>query len=168
MNIIFLIDALSTFEVANLMSLHKMTSRKWHIQAACATHGEGIFEAMKELSSMVKENKKKTRWSLFIQIYGLWQAHFKQHYLGESWITAPLVRFSWFHVYENIFWYLTDIKASMVSLNCNLLIVCKNEELLIRIDVLWILRTERWRRLSLHSRHFVTFHYLFVCIYIWW
>ncbi|XP_052689351.1 uncharacterized protein LOC128167593 [Crassostrea angulata] len=54
-------NALSTFEVANLMSLHKMTSRKWHIQAACATHGEGIFEAMKELSSMVKENKKKTR-----------------------------------------------------------------------------------------------------------
>lgn len=52
-------NALSTSEVADLMSLHKLTSRKWHIQAACATKGEGIFEAMKELSSMIKENKKR-------------------------------------------------------------------------------------------------------------
>jgi ADP-ribosylation factor protein 1 len=40
------------------MCLHKLTSRKWFIQSACATTGEGIYEAMKELSSMVKEYKK--------------------------------------------------------------------------------------------------------------
>lgn len=57
----FSIDALSTSKVADLMSLHKLTSRKWYIQAACATTGEGIFEAMKELSSMVKEYKKGMR-----------------------------------------------------------------------------------------------------------
>lgn len=54
-------NALSTSKVADLMSLHKLTSRKWYIQAACATTGEGIFEAMKELSSMGKEYKKGMR-----------------------------------------------------------------------------------------------------------
>lgn len=54
-------NGLSTSKVADLMSLHKLTSRKWHIQAACAKTGEGIFEAMKELSSMVKEYKKEMR-----------------------------------------------------------------------------------------------------------
>ena len=54
-------DALSTSKVADLMCLHKLNSRKWHIQAACATTGEGIFEAMNELSSLVKEFKKEIR-----------------------------------------------------------------------------------------------------------
>eukprot|EP00105_Crassostrea_gigas_P022224 XP_011441665.1 PREDICTED: uncharacterized protein LOC105338306 [Crassostrea gigas] len=60
-------NALSTSKVADLMSLHKLTSRKWYIQAACATTGEGIFEAMKELSSMVKEYKKGMRYK-FMEI----------------------------------------------------------------------------------------------------
>ncbi|XP_022315497.2 uncharacterized protein LOC111119544 [Crassostrea virginica] len=54
-------NALSTSKVADLMCLHKLNSRKWHIQAACATTGEGIFEAMNELSSLVKEFKKEIR-----------------------------------------------------------------------------------------------------------
>ena len=43
------------------MCLQKLNSRKWYIQAACATTGEGIFEAMNELSSLVKEFKKEIR-----------------------------------------------------------------------------------------------------------
>ncbi|XP_022315496.2 uncharacterized protein LOC111119543 [Crassostrea virginica] len=53
-------NALSTSKVADLMCLHKLKSRKWYIQAACGTTGEGLFEAMNELSSLVKEFKKDT------------------------------------------------------------------------------------------------------------
>ncbi|XP_062587609.1 uncharacterized protein LOC134249255 [Saccostrea cucullata] len=51
-------NALSTSQVAEMMCLHKLTSRKWYIQSACATTGEGIFDSMQELSAMVKEYKK--------------------------------------------------------------------------------------------------------------
>lgn len=54
-------DALKPSEVADLMTLHKLTSRKWYIQAACAKTGEGLFEAMREMSKMVKEFKAKSR-----------------------------------------------------------------------------------------------------------
>ncbi|XP_048758886.1 uncharacterized protein LOC125668619 isoform X1 [Ostrea edulis] len=53
-------NALSTSEVANLMWLHKLTSRQWFIQSTCAMTGVGVYEAMQELSSMVKEYLKKT------------------------------------------------------------------------------------------------------------
>ncbi|XP_048758892.1 uncharacterized protein LOC125668621 [Ostrea edulis] len=49
--------AMKPSEVADLMDLHKMTSRKWFIQAACATTGEGIYEAMGEMANMVKDHK---------------------------------------------------------------------------------------------------------------
>ncbi|XP_061181637.1 uncharacterized protein LOC133190170 [Saccostrea echinata] len=51
-------NALNTSQVAEMMCLHKITSRKWFIQSACATTGEGIYEAMQELSTMVKDYKK--------------------------------------------------------------------------------------------------------------
>ncbi|XP_011457178.3 uncharacterized protein [Magallana gigas] len=53
-------NALKPSEVADLMTLHKLTSRKWYIQAACATTGEGIFEAMSEMANMVKEYQSKS------------------------------------------------------------------------------------------------------------
>lgn len=53
-------DALKPSEIADLMTLHKLTSRKWYIQAACATTGEGIFEAMSEMANMVKEYQSKS------------------------------------------------------------------------------------------------------------
>lgn len=51
--------ALSCAEVAKRLALDqlKMTKNKWFIQAACAVTGEGIYEAMKEMSDMVKENR---------------------------------------------------------------------------------------------------------------
>ena len=60
------------------MCLHKLTSRKWFIQSACATTGEGIYEAMKELSSMVKEYKKGRKWNQSSSVFGgshQWSAH---------------------------------------------------------------------------------------------
>lgn len=53
-------NALKPSEVADLMTLRKLTSRKWYIQAACATTGEGIFEAMSEMANMVKEYQAKS------------------------------------------------------------------------------------------------------------
>ena len=43
------------------LTLHKMSNRKWHIQGACATYGEGIYEALEQLSSMVKDFKRNQR-----------------------------------------------------------------------------------------------------------
>ncbi|XP_061181636.1 uncharacterized protein LOC133190169 [Saccostrea echinata] len=54
-------NARSTSEVAEMLCLHKLTSRKWFIQSACATTGEGIYEAMQELSTMVKDYKKSLK-----------------------------------------------------------------------------------------------------------
>ncbi|XP_062587604.1 uncharacterized protein LOC134249252 [Saccostrea cucullata] len=51
-------NAIRTPEMTEMMCLHKLTSRKWFIQSAVATTGEGIYESMKELSAMVKDFKK--------------------------------------------------------------------------------------------------------------
>ncbi|XP_061182282.1 uncharacterized protein LOC133190609 [Saccostrea echinata] len=59
-------NAVSTSEMAEMMRLHRLTTRKWFIQAACAITGEGIYESMKELSTMVKDFKKENSdiWSM--------------------------------------------------------------------------------------------------------
>ena len=41
-----------------MMNLQRMTNRKWYIQGACATNGDGIYEGMHQLAAMVKEFKK--------------------------------------------------------------------------------------------------------------
>nr|XP_022315499.1 ADP-ribosylation factor-like isoform X1 [Crassostrea virginica] len=50
-------NALKPSEVTDSMQLHKLTGRKWYIQAACATTGEGIFESMQKMAKMVKVYK---------------------------------------------------------------------------------------------------------------
>ncbi|XP_061182432.1 uncharacterized protein LOC133190756 [Saccostrea echinata] len=50
--------AMKTTEISNLMSLHKITSREWFIQATCAANGDGIYESMLKMDNMVKENKE--------------------------------------------------------------------------------------------------------------
>ncbi|XP_071164208.1 uncharacterized protein [Mytilus edulis] len=50
--------SMSPSEVADGLGLPKMTGRKWYIHGACATTGEGIFESMKEMANLVKNNKK--------------------------------------------------------------------------------------------------------------
>ena len=53
-------NALSCSELVQMLELNKLnaTRNKWFIQGACATRGEGLFEAMKSMSDMIKENKK--------------------------------------------------------------------------------------------------------------
>lgn len=54
-------NALGTSDVADLLCLHKLTSRKWFIQPACAIKGEGLHESISELATLVKEFKKVSR-----------------------------------------------------------------------------------------------------------
>ncbi|XP_065922333.1 ADP-ribosylation factor-like [Magallana gigas] len=54
-------DALSTSALTDLLCLHKLTSRKWCIQPACAINGEGLHESINELVTLVKEFKKVSR-----------------------------------------------------------------------------------------------------------
>jgi len=49
--------ALSSSEVADGLQLHKMTGRKWFVQATCAHTGEGLYEGIDELARYVKEFK---------------------------------------------------------------------------------------------------------------
>lgn len=49
---------MNTAEVADKLCLHKLTDRKWFVQGACATTGDGIYESMREMGNLVKEFKK--------------------------------------------------------------------------------------------------------------
>ncbi len=53
-------NALNCSELVQKLSLEKLykTKNKWFIQNASAINGEGIYEAMKQMSDMVKENTK--------------------------------------------------------------------------------------------------------------
>ena len=39
-------DAATSTEVAEAMGLHKMRTRQWYIQGACATTGDGLYEGL--------------------------------------------------------------------------------------------------------------------------
>jgi len=54
-------NAVSCSEMVQMFELDRLakTQNKWFIQGACATRGDGIFEAMKSMSDMVKENKRR-------------------------------------------------------------------------------------------------------------
>ena len=46
--------SLSCPEVADMLELTRLKHRKWHIQATCATRGDGLFEGLDWLSTNVK------------------------------------------------------------------------------------------------------------------
>lgn len=50
---------MKTDQIVEHFDLQNLRGRKWYIQAACAVNGEGIFEGMNQLASMVKEFKKE-------------------------------------------------------------------------------------------------------------
>ncbi len=55
-------SAASPSEVADSLGLSKIRTRKWHVQGTNATIGDGLVEAMQELSGLVKDfqsNKKR-------------------------------------------------------------------------------------------------------------
>lgn len=45
------------------LRLRKLLGHEWHVQACCATNGEGLVEGMEKLSEMVKQRRKNIpRW----------------------------------------------------------------------------------------------------------
>ncbi|XP_067939262.1 uncharacterized protein [Watersipora subatra] len=52
-------NAASCSEIAEALKLSKLTFRKWHVQATCATNGEGLYESMDILAAYTKEFKKR-------------------------------------------------------------------------------------------------------------
>ena len=55
---IFISGALNPSTIVEQLALNKLTGHEWFIQAACATTGEGIYEAMHQLATMVRKFKK--------------------------------------------------------------------------------------------------------------
>ena len=46
-------NAMSISEVTDKLGLHSLGSRKWYIQATCATSGDGLYEGLDWLSSVL-------------------------------------------------------------------------------------------------------------------
>eukprot|EP00027_Filamoeba_sp_ATCC50430_P001703 CAMPEP_0168556484 /NCGR_PEP_ID=MMETSP0413-20121227/8905_1 /TAXON_ID=136452 /ORGANISM="Filamoeba nolandi, Strain NC-AS-23-1" /LENGTH=180 /DNA_ID=CAMNT_0008587429 /DNA_START=115 /DNA_END=657 /DNA_ORIENTATION=+ len=44
-------NAMSVAEITDKLGLHQMRQRKWYIQAACATSGDGLYEGLDWLSN---------------------------------------------------------------------------------------------------------------------
>jgi len=47
--------AYSPNDIATKLGLYEVRNRKWHIQGTSALSGQGVYESMEELSSLVKE-----------------------------------------------------------------------------------------------------------------
>ena len=52
-------QAVSPADIAVKLGLDKVRNRKWHIQGTSALSGEGVFQAMQELSMLVKEFQRR-------------------------------------------------------------------------------------------------------------
>ncbi|XP_064623320.1 ADP-ribosylation factor 1-like [Lineus longissimus] len=50
-------NAMSPYDLIDKLCLRQLKS-KWHVQGATATNGDGLYEAMHEMSRLVKENNK--------------------------------------------------------------------------------------------------------------
>ncbi|CAF0973196.1 unnamed protein product [Adineta ricciae] len=48
-------DAMNTNEIKNKLKLHSISDRKWHIQAACACDGSGLYEGLDWLADQMKK-----------------------------------------------------------------------------------------------------------------
>uniref|UniRef100_A0A803NR85 ADP-ribosylation factor n=1 Tax=Cannabis sativa TaxID=3483 RepID=A0A803NR85_CANSA len=46
-------NAMSVSEITDKLGLHSMRQRRWYIQAACATAGQGLYEGLDWLSSNI-------------------------------------------------------------------------------------------------------------------
>ncbi|EFN55310.1 hypothetical protein CHLNCDRAFT_35570 [Chlorella variabilis] len=53
-------DALSPAETCEAMGLPQMKARKWHVQGAIATRGEGLYEGLDWLSTTLKQMNRGT------------------------------------------------------------------------------------------------------------
>ncbi|UJR33326.1 hypothetical protein I4U23_020776 [Adineta vaga] len=50
--------AIPITELIQQLNLHSISRQRWYIQSACAITGDGLVEAMQQLSKMIKDNKK--------------------------------------------------------------------------------------------------------------
>ena len=50
-------NAMSVAEVTDKLGLHSLRSRKWYIQATCATSGDGLYEGLDWLSNVLSGKK---------------------------------------------------------------------------------------------------------------
>lgn len=52
-------NSLSSSQLVDKLNLSRLAAsrNKWYIQSSCAVNGEGIYEAMKQMADMIKENK---------------------------------------------------------------------------------------------------------------
>jgi len=48
-------NSMSVEEITDRLGLHQMRSRKWHIQACCATSGDGLYEGFSWISQVLAE-----------------------------------------------------------------------------------------------------------------
>lgn len=48
-------NAMSVTELIDKMSLSSLTNRKWHVEATCATTGEGLYEGLGWLSDTLQK-----------------------------------------------------------------------------------------------------------------
>jgi len=48
-------NAMSVAELTDKLGLHNMRNRKWYIQAACATSGDGLYEGLDWLSNALSK-----------------------------------------------------------------------------------------------------------------
>ena len=51
--------AMTCSDLIKLLDLEKLskTRNRWFVQSTCAVNGDGIYESMKKLSDMIKENQ---------------------------------------------------------------------------------------------------------------
>ena len=54
-NYIELAGAMKPQEVMDKLNLNEIRHLRWHVQGACATLGEGLYEAMDSLVAMIKK-----------------------------------------------------------------------------------------------------------------
>ena len=47
-------NAMNTAEITDKLGLHSLSNRNWHIQATCATSGDGLYEGLDWLSNQLK------------------------------------------------------------------------------------------------------------------
>merc|ERR1711933_56709 len=50
-------NAMTAAEVTEKLGLHNLRNRKWYIQSACATTGDGLYEGLDWLSSALSGKK---------------------------------------------------------------------------------------------------------------
>ena len=51
-------NAMNAAEITDKLGLHALRQRQWYIQSTCATSGEGLYEGLDKLSSMIVEAPK--------------------------------------------------------------------------------------------------------------